>query len=95
MAAIRNFNVSISKTGKDMCCANISGNGDYYNCVMGKHDHGYFIALMNWNICIELNDIGNTHYNREKIYSQLHKSGADTICTALGVIKGIYDDYCN
>ena len=94
MTRPNNFDVSITKAQKSLCCANISGAGSYFNCVMGEHDHGYFIAVMNWGICCELEGIYDSDYNRERIFSKFGKVDGNVLCCALRVIEEFYDMDC-
>jgi hypothetical protein len=45
----------------------INANGWNFLTIYGKHVNGYFIAVINWNICTEAGEPGSVSYNTEKL----------------------------
>lgn len=49
----------------------ISAGGYSFLCIFGTHINGGFLAIPNWNICVELSEANDKDYNFCKIYDAL------------------------
>lgn len=51
--------------------------GFHFLCIFGKHINGGFLAIPNWNICVELsddiNDFAYNAYNNNQIYTAIRQ----------------------
>lgn len=94
MRKIEDFRVKISKVEKGYLCANVYGNGSWFNCIIGQHDHGYFIAVPNWGHCCELEGIYDSMYNESHILEKFVACEADVLCEALGELEEYYKGNC-
>ena len=46
--------------------------GFHFLCIFGKHINGGFLAIPNWNICVELSaDANDFAYNSDQIYMSI------------------------
>lgn len=51
---------------------NIDVNGYSFLCIFGEHINGGFLAIPNWNICVELSaDANDFAYNSDQIYMSI------------------------
>lgn len=50
---------------------NINAGGYSFLCIFGTHINGGFLAIPNWNICVELNEANAESYNSYKIHDAL------------------------
>ena len=49
----------------------VSSNGFKYCVVFGKADSGWFIAIPNWNVCVEASDPSDDLYNGHQLSKAL------------------------
>jgi len=52
----------------------VDWNGYNFLIIYGKHINGWFIAIPNWEVCIEASDPTDTFYNSEKLAKALDKA---------------------
>lgn len=45
----------------------VDWNGYNFLIIYGKHINGWFIAILNWEVCIEAANPQNVFYNTEKL----------------------------
>lgn len=45
----------------------IEANGWSFLTIYGRHINGYFIAVLNWNICTEAGEPDSVSYNTDKL----------------------------
>lgn len=50
----------------------IDWNGYNFLVIIGKHINGWYIAIPNWNICIEASEPTDSFYNSEKLSKALN-----------------------
>ena len=50
----------------------IDWDGDNFLVIIGKHINGWYIAIPNWNICIEAGEPTDNFYNSEKLSKALN-----------------------
>ena len=50
---------------------NIDAGGYSFLCIFGTHINGGFLAIPNWNICVELSEANDKDYKFCKIYDAL------------------------
>jgi hypothetical protein len=55
-------------TAKEM---NINAGGYSFLCIFGEHINGGFLAIPNWNVCVELGNKNDMAYNSDKIYKAI------------------------
>ena len=55
-------------TAKEM---NINAGGYSFLCIFGEHINGGFLAIPNWNVCVELGNKNDKAYNSDKIYKAI------------------------
>ncbi len=76
-------------TAKEM---NINAGGYSFLCIFGEHINGGFLAIPNWNVCVELSDANDFDYNSNSIYNAIvqiaefcsdEKDIADTIANTI------------
>ena len=48
----------------------VDWNGWNFLIIYGKHINGWFIAIPNWEICVEAGKPTNVDYNTEKLYGK-------------------------
>ncbi len=54
----------------------VDWNGYNFLIIYGHHINGWFIAIPNWEVCIEASDPTDTFYNSEKLAKALNKANA-------------------
>ncbi len=54
----------------------IDWNGYNFLIIYGRHINGWFIAIPNWEVCIESSDPADAFYNSEKLAKALNKANA-------------------
>lgn len=45
-----------------------AGGYDFY-IIYGPHDHGYYIAIPNWGVCVEAAEPDNVFYNEGELFT--------------------------
>lgn len=50
---------------------NIDVEGYSFLCIFGEHINGGFLAIPNWNVCVELGDENDFAYNSDRIYTTI------------------------
>lgn len=59
--------------------ASIDWNGWNFLTIFGKSRDGWFVAIPNWEICVEIAPPNNTRYNSDKIGLALNKQEAGKV----------------
>ncbi len=54
----------------------VDWNGYNFLIIYGHHINGWFIAISNWNVCVEASDPTDTFYNSEKLAKALDRANA-------------------
>lgn len=54
----------------------VDWNGYNFLVIYGKHINGWFIAIPNWNVCVESSDPEDDFYNSEKLAQALDMANA-------------------
>lgn len=54
----------------------VDHNGNNYLVIFGRHINGWFIAIPNWQICVEAAHPTDTFYNAERLYGVFKREGA-------------------
>lgn len=70
----------------------VDWNGYNFLVIFGNHINGWFIAIPNWNVCIESAHPADVFYNREKLAKALNnidmaEALADTLSDYWETIK--------
>lgn len=62
----------------------VDHNGNNYLVIFGRHVNGWFIAILNWQICVEAAHPTDTFYNTERLHGALkRKNAASAIAEAI------------
>lgn len=61
----------------------VDWNGFNFLVIYGRHVNGWFIAIPNWNICVESAGPTEDFYNTEKLSMSFNKITAEVIATAI------------
>lgn len=64
-------------------------NGNNYLVIYGRHINGWFIAIPNWDVCVEAAPPEDVFYNSERIAHSLKRKTAAKELAA--VIKAHYE----
>lgn len=80
--------IQIFKKG-DPCEIAVTARGCYFHIIAGKHAHGYYICIPNWNVGTELACFADVFWNSERLeqYTELNKVDACTVATALDTLR--------
>lgn len=54
----------------------VDWNGFNFLIIYGKHINGWFIAIPNWEVCVEASDPTDAFYNSEKFAKALNMANA-------------------
>ena len=84
---MKKFNIEKSNVYK----LEISENGYKYCVVFGKLDDGWYIAIPNWNVCVEASETEDDLYNGHKLSKELINPLAGTAIAS--AIKNAWEEY--
>ncbi len=54
----------------------VDWNGYNFLIIYGHHINGWFIAILNWEVCVYASNPTDTFYNSEKLAKALNKANA-------------------
>ena len=80
--------IQIFKKG-DPCEIAVTARGCYFHIIAGKHAHGKYFCIPNWNVGTELACFADVFWNSERLeqYTELNKVDACTVATALDTMR--------